>query len=480
MKNYSRFPAYWLITLLFSLFCVEVFADLAGEIEFTSVPAYGARRARLEGTVLQVNTGQYRVAVFAYDSGWYNMPKQRNTKTRINTRGMWKCDIRNGSEATEIIAFLVPRDYDVPVEDGTDSVLAEELFDYPYARINRDPTLREISFADYDWWVLDSGGLLIDDNYYSDTAGQVYVDDDKLYLNIIGDECSEVVCYDSLGYGRYVFTLQSDINSLDPNAVLDIFTWEDDVNQFNNRRMDIELSRDGNQANDLGHYYVQPWDTPGNSYDFDVNSAAGVTTHEFTWTQGQIDFLSYHGTYDESPDVNDIIASWSYDGDDVPLAGGENPRINFSLASGMPPADGQDQEFIIQDFQFIPELTLQVDKYKIRLNQRLRDRDKISISGTLGKLYPAHLERADYIILTIDSDNLVADPYTVIMEKGRRSVRGNAFRYRSRENDFDLDIATRQFSFDAKRADLAGLDCPITLTIELANCYAETTFCGER
>ncbi|MFA5784936.1 MAG: hypothetical protein WC962_08670 [Phycisphaerae bacterium] len=487
MNTNLRYPSFLLIVLMLSLFCADILA--AGEIEFTSVPAYGARRARLEGRVRGVNYTQYRVAVFVYANGWLTKPKLNRPKVRINRKGFWKCDIDTGSTAaTEIIAFLVPRAYSIPVENGTDSTLTEELFDYPYTRINTDPTLREISFAGYDWWVLDSDGLLIDDNYYSDTSSQVYVEDDKLNLNIIGDECSEVACYDSLGYGKYIYTLQSDINALDPNAVLDMFTWEDDVEQFNNRRMDIEFSRWSDPNNDLGHYYVQPWDSNGNMYEFDVNSAAGITTHELTWNEGQIDFLSYYGTYSEDPNVEDIIASWTYDGNDVPLAGGENPRINFSLASGLPPADGEDQEFIIQDFQFIPNLTLDVDSYKIKLNSRLRDRDKISISGTLGKLYPAHLERADSIVLTIDSENLVDGPYVVEMPKGRRSVRGNAFRYRSRENDFDLDIASRQFTFDAKRADLTGLACPITLTIELtntedstiANCYAETAFCGER
>jgi hypothetical protein len=479
MRCNLRFPAYLLIVLMLGLFCSEILAE--AEIEFTSVPAYGSRRGKLQGTVRGVTYRQYRVAVFIYDSGWYSMPKTSKPKIKISSKGRWSCDIDTGLVvATEVIAFLVPRAYDVPTADG-DLTIDEELFDMPYTRINRDPTYRTISFAGYDWWVLYSDEP-IEGNYYSDIPSQVYVDDDDyLRLNITQADsdyhCSEVVCYDSLGYGTYIYTLQSNVDSLDPNAVLDLFTWEDDVEQYNNRQMDIEFSRWGNPVNDVGRYIVQPWDTNGNMREFDVNSA-GVTTHELTWQQGQVDFLSYYGTYSENPDPGDIIDSWSYADDvNVPAQGGENPRINFRLVPGLNPAD--DLEFIIRDFQFIPNLTLDVVDYKIKFSRRFKNRDKIRISGTLGKLNSAHLNRADSIVITIDSNDLVGGPYIVDMPVGRRSVKNNTFRHRDRSNYFKLDIVTRRFIFKAKRADFTGLACPIAFTIELANCYAETTFCAD-
>jgi hypothetical protein len=465
--------------LMLGLFCTEVLAS--AQIEFTSVPDYGSRRGKLVGRVRGVRYRWYRVAVFIYDSGWYSMPKISKPKVRINSKGLWSCDIDTRFlVASEVIVFLVPRAYNVPAADG-DLTIDEELFDLPYARVNRDPTNRKISFAGYDWWVLYNDGLIYG-NYYSDIPSQVYVDDDGyLRLNITqaGSDyhCSEVVCYDSLGYGKYIYTLQSDVNSLDPNAVLDLFTWEDDVEQYNNRQMNVEFSRWSNPVNDVGRYIVQPWDANGNMQEFDVNSV-GVTTHELTWQSGQVDFLSYYGTYSGNPDPDDIIASWSYADDvNVPPAGGENPRINFRLVSGLNPAE--DLEFIIRDFQFIPNLTLDVVNYKIKFNQRFKNRDQIRISGTLGKLNTAHLNRADSIILTIDSNDLVSGPYIVDMPVGGRSVKNNTFRHRDRSNYFRFNIATRRFTFKARRADFTGLACPITLTIELANCYAETTFCAD-
>jgi hypothetical protein len=62
-------------------------------------------------------------------------------------------------------------------------------------------------------------------------------------------------------------------------------------------------------------------------------------------------------------DENDIIDSWCYDGNSIPLAGSENPRINFWLlppagspsgTPGAPPSDGQEAEVIIKDFLYLP------------------------------------------------------------------------------------------------------------------------------
>lgn len=465
--------------LIMCLLCADVLAE--GEIEFTRVPEYGST-SRLRGRVWGVRYGQYRVAVFIYVNGWWTKPYWRRPEVLIRSTGKWSCNIATSETdryATEIIAFLVPRRYNTPLADG-DLYLDSELYDFPYAKVNRDPTYRRIDFAGYGWWVLQSDWPIgAGPNFYADIPSHVYTDPDGyLHLNIAQIDsdyyCSEVVCEDSLGYGKYVYTVSSGVESLDENIVLGLFTWEDDVPQYNYREIDIEFSRWGNPVNDCGQFVVQPWDTPGNMYRFDLNSP-GTTTHEITWQPQEVNFVSYYGQYTQNPAPQDIIASWSYNGDDIPPVGGENPRINFWLVSGQPPVDGQDAEIVIEDFQFIPDLTLVVDKYKVRTGRK-EGQDSICLSGNLGKLNTAILERADTIQLTIDSDGL-AEPYVVDMPVTRRSIRNGKYTHRDRTNKFKLDIAERQFSFSAKKADLTGLDCPITISIELANCYAETTFC---
>ena len=56
--------------------------------------------------------------------------------------------------------------------------------------------------------------------------------------------CAEVVLQQTLGYGTYRFYLDSPVDSLDPNVVLGLFTWNDDP-AFNNRELDIEFARWG-------------------------------------------------------------------------------------------------------------------------------------------------------------------------------------------------------------------------------------------
>jgi hypothetical protein len=60
----------------------------------------------------------------------------------------------------------------------------------------------------------------------------------------------------------------------------------------------------------------------------------------------------------------DIIESWEYSGDDIPLSGEEKAHINLWLLDGSPPSDDEDVEVTIKSFEFIPhcECNLSADK----------------------------------------------------------------------------------------------------------------------
>ena len=61
------------------------------------------------------------------------------------------------------------------------------------------------------------------------------------------------------GYGSYRFELDSDINNLDPNVVLGLFTWSDDP-AWEYRQIDIECSRWTNPADtDNSQFVVSPY-----------------------------------------------------------------------------------------------------------------------------------------------------------------------------------------------------------------------------
>ncbi|NLZ12608.1 MAG: serine protease, partial [Thermotogaceae bacterium] len=73
--------------------------------------------------------------------------------------------------------------------------------------------------------------------------------------------------------------------------------------------------------------------------------------HEFVWGADAITFSSRQG---QSPGSGEVIATWAYEGADLPPAGQTQIRINLWLQNGTPPSDGQSLEVVITSFSFVP------------------------------------------------------------------------------------------------------------------------------
>jgi hypothetical protein len=212
-------------------------------------------------------------------------------------------------------------------------------------------SLRTISFAGGTWYVKSSSGHVgPGPNYFSSSRNNVWVDGSgylHLKISYSGGKwyCAEIYSQQSLGYGSYRFTLGSDASSLDANAVLGLFTWDDNP-AYNDREIDLEFSRWSNAADATnGQYVVQPWNSTGHLQRITVNS--GVPADQsFSWSAGQVAFTSSNG----SP------ASWIYSGSDVPPPGNEKTHLNLWLNRGSPPANGQPVEVVIRSFVFAPAL----------------------------------------------------------------------------------------------------------------------------
>ena len=82
----------------------------------------------------------------------------------------------------------------------------------------------------------------------------------------------------SLGYGSYIFNVDNSCEELDDEAVLGLFTWQDDQHEI-----DIELSRWGNYWSDSTQYVVQPGKIKGNILRFTPNKTNISIIHAFTW-----------------------------------------------------------------------------------------------------------------------------------------------------------------------------------------------------
>lgn len=233
-------------------------------------------------------------------------------------------------------------------------------------------------------WSIKHGKVLFGPgpNYFSNHPNDVWIDEDGyLHLSVAEREdvwyATEVVSEDTMGYGTYVWTVEGDLQNLDPNIVLGLFTWDNNTFQKEaNSEVDIEFAKWGEVDMDTTlQYGVQPIAFgPYNEERVDkprISSTKwiGVSTHAFTWTDTLIYWESYEGDkFRNGPPV----ATWSFDLNNpakikyegnnqsdpviIPAPGNTtNARMNLWLLTGPEgPMFGRRHEVIIRDFQYIP------------------------------------------------------------------------------------------------------------------------------
>ena len=216
---------------------------------------------------------------------------------------------------------------------------------------------RTISFSGHNWWVKKSSSRVgPGPNFFSDSANHVWVDSEgRLHLKIArsGNRwyCAEVVSAESFGYGTYRFYLASAVDALDPNVVLGPFTLNDDP-AYNHRELDIEFARWADRKSLNAQYVVQPYTVAENMYRFNQPAGVPESNHSFLWTEQEASFLSLRGLVPLRLSDN-VIAEHSFTSG-IPVAGGENARINLWLFRGRAPTNRQPVEIVISRFEFIP------------------------------------------------------------------------------------------------------------------------------
>ncbi len=167
---------------------------------------------------------------------------------------------------------------------------------------------------------------------------------------------AELTTQQRTGYGEYIFRVRTAPRELDPNVVLGLFTYSGGA-AYNHREIDIEFSAWGvKNAPVLGQYVIQPYQSPGQLFAFDISQIKEPASYSFTWTEGKIDFLSWKG-YGPRPEdgSTDIIAAWSFADPKVVPKPSPNVHMNLYLAKGdMPPSGRGLTEVTIDSFEFIP------------------------------------------------------------------------------------------------------------------------------
>lgn len=216
---------------------------------------------------------------------------------------------------------------------------------------------RRIEFSGYLWAVKDHGNQKAGPgpNFFSASTNNVWVDNaGRLHMKITKSKgkwvAAEVISLCSFGYGTYRFYLDSEVDALDPNVVLGLFTWSDDPAD-NHRELDIEFARWADPNNLNAQYVVQPYDAGGHIFRFWQPAVSPQSTHEFLWKAGSAEFESRTGH--STPEQGGVIASYNFF-DGIPSAGNENARINLWMFRGRGPTNRKPVELIVNRFEFEP------------------------------------------------------------------------------------------------------------------------------
>ena len=226
-------------------------------------------------------------------------------------------------------------------------------------------------------------------NWWSDSPENLWLDSDgHLHLRITQSKRPRyngqriwysvgIAAEGQFGYGKYIFTLETDFPKLDRNAVVGLFTWDNTVPVQTReqapyfREIDIELSRWGDPYREPAHYAIPPYEPePHLVHKFapDANKLRSfdyVSTHTFEWKPDKIIFTSFYGK-DENPQTR--FAHWVFDDKNfIQKPGNAKPLINLWLLDtdwdgdgkkdyGLnSPAQNKPVEVIVQNFRFIPE-----------------------------------------------------------------------------------------------------------------------------
>lgn len=213
-----------------------------------------------------------------------------------------------------------------------------------------DSPIKTLQFSGYEWLIKTSDQRVgPGPNYFSDSSDNVYIDaEGQLHLRITQQDgrwfCAEVISSRSFGYGTYRFHLKTTAESLDPQAVLGMFTWSDEP-AYAHREIDIEISRWNHPNNKNAQFVVQPYTHMENIVRFQMPSGLSSSVHSFNWKPDNVHFQSQH--------EQTVVQQHTFTRG-IPKAGGENARINLWLFAGRPPTDGKPVEVVISKFEFTP------------------------------------------------------------------------------------------------------------------------------
>jgi hypothetical protein len=390
---------------------------LAGSpsIQFTFVPPVGSS-ASVQGLVQNVDRTTYGVAlIINVFGGWWTKPYFATPISGINPDNTFSIPYDTGGQdacAGQFAVFVVRLDYAIPLLSGQGSI-PPEYYSNSIAQVavNRGSS-STFTFAGRQWQKKDTGSCIWDpgQNYFS--ADNITVDGNgKLHLAITSTNnawyCAEAILTQSLGYGIYRFSVDTDVSNLPDPIVLGLFTYSNDAD-YNHREIDVEFSNGAVVGRPTPwQNVIQPWDTPGNRYQFAAPTNMSHSVFQFLWAPSVVYFDSFtnyssdvmtygiqaaptvdfsgawllatqqvsgptnlnisvnsNGGFPPTEFIRGNLSSlsgspppfeWFVFTNGIPKAGNEVTHINLWLYNTTAPGtNGQRFEVVISDFQFIP------------------------------------------------------------------------------------------------------------------------------
>ena len=318
----------------------------AQRIEITSLPAYG-KQGSMGGRVSQVDSNRVSVVIFSRVKGFSIQPSCAQTTMEPDASGLFSARIAGEATATHYLALLVPRGF-VPLCHSNEPRIPDYIEAQAIAsdfRIRPQPGEKIIHWSGFEFtvreWTGGPGNCVYDKrNVRIDRGG-------RLHLAVRRRKgvytCSEVVLTRSLGgYGTYRFSVESNLDALNPAVVFGAFTYASFSPHLANREIDFaEVSRWGAANGPLyAQFVVQPADADGNFHRFTLPHAV-QPVFETVWRPDVITFRTFSET--STPRLE-----WSHAGSLRPL----DQTVHLNLWTYQQPS--KDSEIVLQKFEFDP------------------------------------------------------------------------------------------------------------------------------
>lgn len=194
-------------------------------------------------------------------------------------------------------------------------------------------------------------------NYWLSTPETVFTDNEGR-LHMVAEQVGSTWYSVSVqsqksdyGYGDYRVVVDTPLQSLDPMAVVGMYTYN--RNYIPGRdEVDVELSRWGQPSPTFNNsqFVVQPWHIKGHLQAFFSPTDRAPLTFEWQWTPKGVFFREYDGLLPGAK----LIKKWSETSfSPGPLKG---TKMNFNLwfNRGQPPYNKKTQEVVFRSFTYTP------------------------------------------------------------------------------------------------------------------------------